>query len=195
MAPERRWRRRDAVIGGVVIAATAATPGAARGQPSGESLRGEDAAVLERLLALERTLAVAYEFAVSSGVLEAEVEAAAELFAGHEREHAEALASALSEIGGTPRRAPEPEEIEGLTELESQPALLEFLADREREAIALYEEAAMRLTAPDLLTTGAQILGGEAQHLVVLRQQLGEEPMPDTFWAEAAGETTTAPDG
>jgi rubrerythrin len=170
------------------VAAAAAAPRALARQPSAPALPDEDVLVLERLLELERTLAVAYELAVARGVLDPEVQAAAELFAEQEREHAETLASALVDLGGPSPGPPQPDEIDGLSDLESQPAVLEFLAARERQAIALYGEAATRLTEPDLLRTGAQIVGNEAQHLVVLRQQLGEEPVPDVFPPGRAGE-------
>ncbi len=182
MPPRRAWRRRDAVLGGLVAAsAVAAGPRALAKAPSAPKLPADDILVLERALELEQTLAAAYGVAAGGELLDEEVREAAELFGDQEREHAEALVSALADLGGTAPPPPKPAEIEGLANLDSQAALLEFLAELEQEAIALYGEAATQLQAPDLLKTGAQIVGNEEQHLAVLRQQLGEEPVPSVF--------------
>jgi rubrerythrin len=191
----RGWRRRDAVLGSA-LAATTLVAGSRLAQPvSAQALADGDVPVLQRALRLEQTLAVAYEFVAESGELEPEVQEAALLFAGQEREHAEALTSALLDLGGTPERPPEPDLIEGLVALTSQPAMLEFLVELERDAVAVYGGAAMELTAPDLLKTGAQIVCNEAQHLVVLRQQLGEEAVPAAFETGTAEDGLTPPNG
>jgi rubrerythrin len=193
MPTQRRWRRRDAVTGGLIMAATAvAAPRAAAWQATIPTLPGDDIPVLERLLRLELALAVAYESAAASDLLDSEVRPAAELFADQEREHAAVLMSALIDLDGKPPRPPTADEIDGLGRLDSQDALLEFLAGRESEAIALYAEAATLLEAPHLLKTGAQIVGNEAQHLAVLRQQLGKEAVPEAFAIGIAGERGSA---
>jgi rubrerythrin len=189
MAARRAWRRRDTVLGGLVAATTVAAGPRALAQPSSAlALPAGDVLVLERALELEQTLAVAYESAAGGELLEPEVREAAELFVDQEREHADALTAALVDLGGTASAPPSPEEIEGLVGLGSQADLLEFLAGLERDAIALYGAAATELTAPDLLKTAAQIVGNEAQHLVVLHQQLGEEAVPAVFGVGAAAD-------
>jgi rubrerythrin len=190
MPGQRRWRRREAVIGGVTLAAGVAAPRALARPSTAFALPGDDAAILGRLLDIEQALAVAYEAAAASDVVDAEVQPALELFADQEREHAEALASALADLGRTPPGPPRSDEIDGVEELDSQSVMLEFFVAREREAIALYGEAATLLAAPDLLKTGAQIVGNETQHLVVLRQQLGEEPVSDVFPSGTLGGST-----
>jgi len=114
-------------------------------------------------------------------VLEEEVARAAELFAGQERQHAEALIAAYEDLGEEPPKSPEPEQVDGLAGAENQEAALGFLLARTDEAIASLNDGAARFTAPDLVRTAAQIAGNEAQHRVVLRQQLGDEPVPDAF--------------
>jgi hypothetical protein len=47
----------------------------------------------------------------------------------------------------------------------------------EHEAIAAYQAGA----ESDYLTAAASIMGNEAQHLTVLRQALGENPVPVAF--------------
>ena len=176
-------------MGGMALAASVAAP-RALAQSTAPALPDADAAILGRLLEIEQALAVAYEAAAASDIVDAEVEPALELFADQEREHAETLASALADLGGTPPGPPRPDEVNGLEKLLSQSAMLEFFVAREREAIALYGEAATLLAVPDLLKTGAQIVGNEAQHLVVLRQQLGEEPVSEVFTSGTLGGST-----
>jgi rubrerythrin len=185
MPSQRAWRRREAVLGGAsAFLAAGAVPLA---RPAGTvALVDGDVAVLERALEVERRLVVSYEFAAQGDLLDSEVQEATQLFAEQEREHAEALRSALIDFGVDPGPPPAAAEIQGLVEVDSQPALLEFLVALEREAIAIYEAAARDLAAPDLLRTGAQIACNEAQHLVVLRQQLGQNAVPEVFEIEAA---------
>jgi rubrerythrin len=182
-------RRRDAVLGGLTAAATiAAGPRALARQSSPPALPEGDLEIVERALKLEERLAASYAMAARGELLEEEVREAAELFAAQEREHADALRAALVDLGGAVPELPATSRIDDLGEIGSQRALLELLAGLEREAIAFYDEAATRLTAPDLLKTGAQIVGSEAQHLAVLRQQLGQEPVPVVFGAGAPDE-------
>jgi rubrerythrin len=188
------WRRRDAVLGGASAFLAAGTTRLAR--PAGTlALADDDVPVLERALEVERRLVVSYEFAAQGDLLDSEVREATQLFAEQEREHAEALRSALIDLGVDPGPPPAAAEIEGLTDVDSQPAVLEFLVALEREAIAIYEAAAGELTAPDLLRTGAQIAANEAQHLVVLRQQLGEEAVPDVFEIETTADPSIPTSG
>jgi len=194
MPPQRAWRRRDAVLGGASAFLAAGAVPLARAAGA-LALGAEEAPVLARALEVERRLVVSYEFASQGDLLESEVQAATLLFAQQEREHAEALRSALIDLGVDPGAPPAAVEIEGLPDLDSQPALLQFLIALEREAIAIYGEAATEIAAPDLLRTGAQIACNEAQHLVVLRQQLGEEAVPDVFEIQAAGDLPISSSG
>jgi rubrerythrin len=196
MIRRRAWRRRDAVLGGLVAAsAVAAAPRWLARPPSALALPADDSVVLERGVELEQTLAIAYRSAAAGELLDEEVRQAAELFADQESEHADALAAALVDLGGTVPEPPGPDRIDGLGESDSQAALLELLAGLEREAIAFYGEAASRLRAPDLLTTCAQIVGSEAQHLTVLRQQLGEETVPPVFGLGTGADRSSPADG
>jgi len=51
----------------------------------------------------------------------------------------------------------------------------------ENRAIAAYLDALPRLTSPDLRGTAASMLTSDAEHLVVLRRELGEDPVPSAF--------------
>lgn len=138
-------------------------------------------ALVESAIGLEQRVALAYEAIASLELLEDEVSRAAELFAQQEREHADALVAAVEDLGGAAPEPPAPSDVEGLLGLESQPEALELALRLENELVVAYLDAAEVTSDTALLRTFAQILGCEAQHEVVLRQQLGVDPVPEAF--------------
>lgn len=65
--------------------------------------------------------------------------------------------------------------------LKSQGDVLQFAADLERGAVSAYLGAVPLLGEPDLAKAAASILGDEAMHWAVLRQALGQNPVPNAF--------------
>jgi hypothetical protein len=169
--------RRDAIAAGLA-AAVGAT---ALGRGARALAKGDDAARLRRLIEQQQALEVAYRELAAGDALDQEVARAAELFAGQERQHAEALVAAYEDLGEEPPAPPAPAEVEELGGVEAQEEGLELLLAMTNAAIARLNDGAVRFTAPDLVRTAAQIAGNEAQHVVVLRQQLGEDPVPEAF--------------
>ena len=51
----------------------------------------------------------------------------------------------------------------------------------ELAAIAAHHDAQRRLVDGKLLQTGVSIMAAEAQHLVVLREAAGQDPVPRAF--------------
>lgn len=138
-----------------VIAAAAlacARPAAAFAQQSA------DDSFLERTIELELQLAKAYE---------GEDFEQAALFADQCREHARGLGLALRNRGG---RAPE----EPADEPGGPLAL-------EREAVSTCHEAIGEVADVRLLPTFVAVMANHGQHLVVLRQGLGRNPIPFAF--------------
>ena len=181
-----RRTRRAAIRDGLVVAGGAVA--AAAGPPlygAGSALaKAEDAsALLTRAIELEQTSVVTYRTLAGGDLLEAEVRRAAELFADQEQLHVDALVDALEERGGTRPEPPKAARVEGLDGLDSQADALEFAIELENKTVVVYDRIAAELDEADLVKTAAQIVGNEAQHLVVLRQQLGEDPVPDAFEA------------
>jgi rubrerythrin len=180
------WTRRDAFRRGAILAGAAGAmlsrlpPVALAGRPP---VPHDEAGVLERALEIERELVATYEEAATGDVLDEEVRVAVRLFAEQEGEHVEALTAALTDLGATPPSTPRrrAKGVDGIEGLDTQARLLEHAVRLEGEAIAIYNAAATRLATPDLLRTAAQISCNEAQHLVVLREQLGEQAVPGAF--------------
>lgn len=177
----RDLMRKGLVVGGAVIAATS-IPFFLKAR-NAMAQADDDAAILEAAVGLEQMAVFAYTAAAKSGKL-GKASAVATLFAKQEQEHADGLIQALESLGGkAPAKPTKVEDVDGLAEAAGGDAtdILEFAVDLETSAVGAYYDAHGKLKAPELLSTGASIMANEAQHLVVLRQALKQNPSPDAF--------------
>jgi hypothetical protein len=117
-----------------------------------------DEATLERTIGLELRLADAYD---GEGFEQAT------LFAEQCREHARGLRTALRNRGGSPPEAP--------GDARGGPLALES------EAIAACHDAIGEVGDGRLVPIFAAVMANHGQHLVVLRQRLGRDPIPAAF--------------
>lgn len=175
-ATRRDLARRGLIAAGAALGAAAA-PAASRAFAQTEDTSDTDSELLVGLIGIEQTAVLAYETAAAAGAL-GPAAPIAKLFGTQEQEHADALIAALAEIGGKPLPAPRIEDVPGLTEATTAEDYLNFAVDLENQAIAAYLEANKLLGNGDLLKTSSQICANEGQHLVVLRQALGTDPIP-----------------
>ena len=181
---ERLATRRDALRGGLIAGAAltaslAPSPlGVARafGQADTSTASG-DAGILEGAIGVEQTAAVAYETIAKQGLLAPETSTAGS-FASQSRAHADLLSAALEGLDGAPPAEPLPTDIPGFTEVTTKAGALQFLVLLENQAIARYVEGVKTLEDPKYMAMFAQIVPNHGQHLVVLRQALGTDPMP-----------------
>jgi rubrerythrin len=169
------------VLGGAVVAA-GAIPFLLGVRNAFAQAQG-DAEILRAAVELEQSAVLAYTAAAESGKL-GESEPVARYFADQEQEHADGLTVALRGLGGSP--PPQPGgagDVPGLAEAARGDAvdITNFAIELENMAIAAYYDAHAELSSPELLLTGASIMANEAQHLVVLRQALGNDPSPRAF--------------
>ena len=123
---------------------------------------------------------------IDSGLLSPAVERIARRFRGHEQEHADALTTALTDLGGTPPSKPSgvkdvDKVVKGLGDVKSQAEVASFAIELETAAVAAYYDAHRKLVDAKLLQTGASIMANEGQHLVVLRQLVKQDPVPNAF--------------
>jgi rubrerythrin len=143
----------------------------------------DQVAVLESAIRLEQESAFAYA-AIAESERAGELAPIARVFAEQEQEHADALGRALRDRGTSPPPKPVDEAgVAGLARALAGDAreIAAFAVELENRALAAYYVAHARLEAPELLSTVASIMGNEAQHLVVLRQELGSTPVTDAF--------------
>ena len=140
-----------------------------------------DADILKSAITLERTAVLVYGAAIDSKLLSEGFGEVARRFRDHEQEHADALITALTDLGGTPPAPPSAKDIEGLNDLKSQGDVANFAIELEMASLAAYYDAQGKLADAKLLQAGASIMANEAQHLVVLRQTVKRDRVPNAF--------------
>jgi hypothetical protein len=154
-----------------VLAAAAGAPLLLRVSAASAQAEDEDAALAGASLDAEQRLAVAYDAIAGSGVLGDATARVARRFGDQAQEHVDALAVALEGLDAPVPEPPAPRTIDGLD------ALIEL----EIAALAAHHDAVRRLRDAMLLETVATIMASAGQHLVVLRQMAGRDPLPTAF--------------
>jgi Ferritin-like domain len=144
-----------------------------------------DADIVAKAITLERVAVLAYGVAIDSKLLSPGFARVARRFRGHEQAHADALVTALTDMGGSPPPMPTVKDIDGVAkgigDVKSQADVARFAIELEMAAVAAYYDAHSKLIDAKLLQTGASIMANEAQHLVVLRQAVKRDPVPHAF--------------
>jgi len=145
----------------------------------GESAEG-DVRILNTALSAELEAVAAYQTGAESGLLQKPVLDLAKTFQGHHKEHADVLAKTIAKLGGTPVSAKEKYSFPTDT-LKNQADVLRFAATLEKGAVSAYLGAVPLFNNRDLSKAAASILGDEAMHWAVMRNALGEQPVPSAF--------------
>ena len=142
----------------------------------------DDVAILNTALGLEYQAIAAYQVGAESGLLQRPVLDLAVQFQGDHKKHAEILTSTIAKMGGAPVMAKKPADYGFPTaSLKSQAGVLKFAANLEQGAASAYLGAVPAFMSKDLAKYAASILGDEAMHWAVLRNALGENPVPAAF--------------
>lgn len=142
----------------------------------------QDARILNTALGAELEAVAAYQVGAESGLLGKPVLDLAVQFQGHHKEHADALAATLRQLGAEPVE-PKPDYGFPLDALTSEADVVRFAAGLEKGAVSAYLGAVPLFADRELAGVAASILGDEAMHWAVLRQALGENPVPAAFVA------------
>jgi rubrerythrin len=135
-----------------------------------------DVSILNSSLDLENMAIAAYQAAAP--LLQGSARAAVARLLEQEREHADALAQAIRQLGGAPN---EPKARYDFPRLRGQGGALRFAVGLENTAIAAYIDSLPRLSSPDLRGTAAAIVTDEAEHLAVLLGEQGRPQAPQAF--------------
>ena len=165
------------VLSGAAVALLAGQEALAQKSGNGTS---NDVAILNTALAAELEAVAAYQVGAESGLLEKPVLALAGQFQGHHKEHADVLAQTVRKLGGKPVSAKAKYEFP-TGSLKNQTDVLRFAASLEKGAVSAYLGAVPLFRERELAKAAASILGDEAMHWAVLRQALGENPVPSAF--------------
>jgi rubrerythrin len=140
----------------------------------------QDVQILNTALAAELEAIAAYQLGAESKLLQTGVLNLALSFQSHHKEHADLLAKTVIKLGGTPAQAKARYNFP-VEQLKSQADVLRFAASLEQGAVSAYLGAVPLFGNSDLAKAAASILGDEAMHWAILRQALGEVPVPSAF--------------
>jgi hypothetical protein len=145
-----------------------------------------DAPVMQSAINLERVTVLAYDTVIDGGAASPSLVSVLRRFRAQEQEHADALTTALTSLGGTPPPPPHgvadvDKIVRGLSAVRTQADVVSFLIELETAAVAAYFDAQSKFGEAKLLQTGASIMANEGQHLVVLRKRAGQNPLPNAF--------------
>ena len=135
-----------------------------------------DVEILNGVLDLELLAVEAYK--AGAGRLRGSLLETAKTLLEQEQEHADGLAAAIEDAGGRPNRAKSSYDFPRLS---GQRDVLRFAVELENTAIAAYIDALPKFSQGDLRATAASIITNEAEHLSVLLDALGMEPVPAAF--------------
>ena len=149
---------------------------AAKGGKSADS----DVRILNSALGAELEAIAAYQVGAESGLLQKPVLDLAVTFQGHHKEHADLLSKTIAQLGGKPVAAKSRYGFPTET-LKTQADVLRFAATLEKGAVSAYLGAVPVFGNRDLAKAAASILGDEAMHWAILRNALGETPVPSAF--------------
>lgn len=139
-----------------------------------------DVAILNSALGAEREAIAAYQLGAESGLLDKGVLAVAVKFQGHHKSHADLLEATIRKLGGNPVDEKSSYDFP-ISELHNQADVLRFAAKLESGAVSAYLGAVPVFDNRELSRAAASILGDEAMHWAILRQALGEDPVPAAF--------------
>jgi rubrerythrin len=165
------------LLSGTAVALLAGNSALAK---AGDAGAAADVRILNSALGAELEAIAAYQIGAESGLLQAPVRSLALTFQGHHKEHAELLAKTIRTLGGKAVSA-KPEYEFPTSTLKNQADVLRFAAGLEQGAVSAYLGAVPIFGNRDLAKAAASILGDEAMHWAILRNALGETPVPSAF--------------
>ena len=146
----------------------------------GGTSTASDVRILNTALGAELEAIAAYQVGAESGLLQKPVLDLAVTFQGHHKEHADVLAKTIAKLGGKAVSAKDKYTFPVET-LKTQNDVLRFAATLEKGAVSAYLGAVPVFGNRDLAKAAASILGDEAMHWAILRNALGEVPVPSAF--------------
>lgn len=140
----------------------------------------KDVQILNTALGAELEAIAAYQVGAQSNLLQKSALDLALTFQGHHKEHADLLAKTIEKLGGKAAAAKASYDFP-VAQLKSQADVLRFAARLEQGAVSAYLGAVPLFSNRDLSKAAASILGDEAMHWAVLRNALGDAPVPTAF--------------
>jgi rubrerythrin len=154
-------------------AALLAACGGGSGPKESKGSKQADIALLNSAIDLENTAIAAYT--AGAPLLKGPALKSGRELLGQEKDHADALSTAVSQLGGHPLPPKASYQFPGLRD---QRAVLRLLDTIEHELIGVYLDALPKLGTPKLRAQVASILTTEAEHLAVVLGLAGRPQAP-----------------
>ncbi|MBV9213341.1 MAG: hypothetical protein JOZ25_06810 [Actinobacteria bacterium] len=174
--------RRQAVLAGGIAMAGIGTPLAALAAVDKALQKKLQRAALGGSIHIEQAKMVALEAIANGRLLGPRETTTIRVLQDHANEHAALLAMlSKGDLGVEPPLAPDRSAIPGLRSLRSAHASIRLGIDLERRAIGAHLRTLRVLRDAPLLRAIPQVLASDGQHLVLLRQLLGEDAVPSAF--------------
>jgi rubrerythrin len=167
------------VLSGVAVALLAGNEALAA---KAGGTKAADVQILNSALGSELEAIAAYQLGAESKLLTKPVLDLAVTFQSHHRAHVALLSSTVEKLGGKPVAAKARYDFP-VDQLKTELDVLKFAARLEQGAVSAYLGAVPLFANRDLSKAAASILGDEAMHWAVLRQAIGEVPVPSAFMA------------
>jgi serine-rich repeat adhesion-like glycoprotein len=135
-----------------------------------------DVGILNFALTLEYLESSFYEEARKRAKPSGELKKLVDLLAEDERQHVEALAATVKQLGGKPVAEPKFDFAYSDTA-----SFLKLAQTFEDTGVSAYNGAAPSIESKDVLASAGAIVQVEARHAAAIRLQNGEEPSPEAF--------------
>jgi rubrerythrin len=139
-----------------------------------------DVRILNTAIGAELEAIAAYQLGAESKLLTSPVLSLAVTFQGHHKEHVTLLSSTVAKLGGKAVVAKAKYDFP-VDQLKTELDVLKFAARLEQGAVSAYLGAVPLFANRELAKAAASILGDEAMHWTILRQAIGESPVPSAF--------------
>src|SRR5262249_40480465 len=147
----------------------------------------KDVAIMNTALGLEHQAIAAYMAGAGTKLLSDPVLQVAVKFMKQHQEHRDALSSTIKKFGGKPVDAKANYDVGkiagdvGVKELKTEKDIITLAMKLEAQATSAYYGAIPGIASKDVLKAAISIMADEAQHTAILRNALGEDPVPGAF--------------
>jgi rubrerythrin len=135
-----------------------------------------DVEILNFALTLENLEAEFYRRAIEDARLSGDAQSLAEEIGANEQEHVDTLTQTITDLGGTPEKAPKVK-----FPLRNQSGFLELAVTLEDTGVSAYNGAAPQIESKEVLAAAGSIVQVEARHAAAVRLVADQQPAPDAF--------------
>jgi len=159
-------------------AAASALSSAAANSPAPAAAKQADVAILNSAIDIEHQAIWTYNAAAGTKLLKQPVMDVALLFKSQHEQHRDALSDAVVKLGG---KATLTKGKYDLPTLKTQNDILAFALTLEEKATKAYVDAVAKLNDRALASSAASVGTVEGEHAAILREALGQPPVPAAF--------------